>query len=787
MYISLAETSSLDTTIKNFEVALRSFVAYGLSKKYSNVEEFRAALLSLNFPKEVIYGQKFDAKVKGIIKNAKSVFDTVSACVTSIDTKKFNNDVPYVSEILDLLFIFFNEIFSQSGVTKKFPTVEEFHYCAVLYHSIRNNLSHPASRPISEEDASKILYFISNLLGTLEDKYFWYAAKSSIKMGIEGYQKFATHTSLKRDNLNFTAPSYKTLLCRDAEIQSLYSAIIGEGDRKRVAGSVVVYGYGGVGKTAITTEFLLRILRDKKDGRHNDIEFILFFSSKDEYLRSSNSTGALYIDKATPQFSTIHELQELIFSELEITNIEEISRFQRGIIVIDNVENVVDDEKIKIHDFIKATPRSVQFILTSRAEEPCEEKIHVGEFTANELGVQFIVNLIGSEDFDIQIDRPMAERILSVSKGNPLIIIQVLSSLSRKVVSFDDVTRSLESLRSSNSESVANFMYKNTFDDVLRDLGGVNVPVKEVIQVISLYEERIELYSISVLTGMEIKSAEKLCDELLKRLVLVKSGEYYELNEFAKRFVFIKLLPDRIELKRLTNKIAVHKKRTTEKLKKLEDAFQKKNKLRNIMGDWQPRNYIDKMVIAETFLLYLEASKFSRIADYIELQRCISEFYVHKTRTNHPYAAFQEARLLKLEIQVSTDKSEEKWEKIGSAYEEALDSIQFDCRYLLNTRAHSSLLMLYGIFLAVERNDPPAAVRYLEDAKKNMDEVKGKIWFTCCVYLAMCYAYEVKNGGGSEYADFLRTLYEEVLTSHQESDRSNINIERFKDTYREFA
>ena len=151
--------------------------------------------------------------------------------------------------------------------------------------------------------------------------------------------------------------------------------------------------------------------------------------------------------------------------------------------------------------------------------------------------------------------------ILEVSKGNALIIVQTLNILSRGVSTFAEITGALDSMRSKNSEMIASFMYKNTFDNALKYLTENRYPVNYVLQIISLYDEKIELYSISKLANIDISDAERVCHYLLERLILVKFGEYYELNVFAKRFVFIKLLPDRFELSKIKDKIRNHKRR----------------------------------------------------------------------------------------------------------------------------------------------------------------------------------------------------------------------------------
>lgn len=143
------------------------------------------------------------------------------------------------------------------------------------------------------------------------------------------------------------------------------------------------------------------MIRDRKDNKHKDLSYLLFFSSKDEFLRSNNTSGELYIDSAKPEFSTLEDLQSLICKCLDIENVYEIK--ERGIIAIDNIENIENSEKQKIIDFIKALPRNVQFIVTSRNEESCEEKIHVEEFKNDDTGVTFVEQMVESEGFDINL------------------------------------------------------------------------------------------------------------------------------------------------------------------------------------------------------------------------------------------------------------------------------------------------------------------------------------------------------------------------------------------------
>ncbi|HGO4996178.1 TPA: ATP-binding protein, partial [Klebsiella pneumoniae] len=626
--------------------------------------------------------------------------------------------------------------------------------------------------------------FIENVLSELPEKYFWYRKKINIKNDIIKYRNMVLSDEPRFHNLNYASSTHKDLLCREEIITRLYDSLMGNDIRHRLAGSVVLYGYGGVGKTAITAEFLYRVIRDKRDGKYPDIEYLLFFSSKDEYLRENVTTGELYIDTYKPEFMTLNDLQQLICSALGITDINELYKKEsRGIIAIDNLENIIDAEKIKIIDFIKSLPRTVQFIVTSRNEEACEEKIHVEEFKEDELGLNFVSELIESENLDVDIENNKVNQILKVSKGNALIIVQVLNIIDRKLSSYDEVIGSLESMRSKNSEMIASFMYKNTFDNALKYLEGNGHPVRLAMQIISLYDEKIELYSISKLARIDVSDSERMCNYLLERLILKKIGEYYELNEFAKRFVFIKLLPDRVELGKLKNEINVHKARMKKKLLELDNTLNKNSILHQNVIEWQPRNYIDKIVIAELFSLYGEAIKFVSKKDKKGYEKYLKDFDDHMFVTNHPYVPLQKARLLKEGIGKFYVGDANVLDQVEHLYEEAIESIEYDYRYLIGTKAHASLLMLFGVFLSEVLHQEGRAIRFLEDAKAYHGDMRNKSWFITCNYLTKALKTKYRQTGEVEYKEQLIKVIREVVSNGDDSLDFEFNTERYHRTY----
>lgn len=779
MYISQAQSHEIDGAVKGYEVALRSFIGDILVSAYSTSTLFKTSLTSISISDKLIYSKRFASKIKDFSERAKAVYDVLSICKKSYESGTYDNNVPYVSELIDFLLIFFNAHFADKNIVRNFNSIEEFHYCCTLYHKTRNSLSHPASHPISVPDANMVVYFIENMLLSLDDKYFWYQSKIDIEARILKYKNMVTGSLPKFQNIENVRSSHSKLVCREIEINEIYNSLLGSESRQRLAGSVVLYGYGGVGKTAITTEFLYRILRDKKDGKYQDLDFVLFFSSKDEYLKEHNTTGELYIDAVKPEFSTFAELRKLICASLDVEDVSLISsKFRRGIIAIDNIENIDVSEKIQIIDFIKSLPRNVQFLVTSRNEELCEEKIHIREFKKDHIGIDFIESVIEAEGFNASLTRKQSEVLLDASKGNALIIVQVLNIFHRGVATFDSVIGSLESMRSKNSEMIANFMYKNTFDVALFDLAQNGYPVNEVMQIISLYDERIELYSISKLSKINISDAEHICNFLLERLVLVKAGEYYELNEFARRFVFIKLLPNRFELSNIKDKIRTHKERMRKKLAELEQTLGGNSILHENVTEWQPRNYIDKIVIAELFSLYGEAIKCVSLRDKTGYEKKMKELNDHSFITNHPYVALQKARLLKEGMPKFYRRDKSVLLQVEQAYEEALESVEFDYRYLIGTKAHGSLLMYFGVFLCAQGGQYGRSIRFLENAKRIFEADTIKPWLICCNFLSIALENKYAETNDSVYRDQMIKVIRQVLTN--KLPQSGFDIDRYK-------
>ena len=232
-----------------------------------------------------------------------------------------------------------------------------------------------------------------------------------------------------------------------------------------------------------------------------------------------------------------------ILNYLGIENINDVTaKFRRGgIIVIDNFETFRRMTK-EIMNFIQQSPRNIQYILTSRNEEQCEYKINLKGFGEENNGLDFIEEYSNLMDFDIEhISKEEKKQLLYESQGNTLIILLALERISSKKKSITEVIAELSTVSTGNTEVIAEFMYKNTFDQTIQELQERNLEVIEILRIIALYEEPVDIFSISKIADVKIKNVEAVCVYLSTKLILSKNEDLFSMSEFATKFIFFNL------------------------------------------------------------------------------------------------------------------------------------------------------------------------------------------------------------------------------------------------------
>lgn len=766
MYLSNSSVDKLDNLIKNFEVAYRSFVVHHVKQNFDDENKFISKIREIDktiTPNSMLYTNKYKRKIKKILDEPEKHYQTIEICNKSIFTKSIEDStrVPYLGTIIDYIEILFDPYFKRSPLMNGFQE-KDFFDLLYLYHKTRNDISHPGSSRILMDSAKEIIRFIDKLLLNLDEIFYWYSSKQDIQKLIDIFLSSLTNVPVRINNLFEIAYTHKKLIQRSDELQKLKEWIFGKQGLEyyRKARSIVIYGYGGLGKTALVLEFINEIVKDATDNNNkNDIDFLLYFTAKEEELQYSTLKKEFQINEIKKQIYSFQNFKENLHKYLGIKNDAELLNFN-GILIIDNIETLKDEKQLFI-DYIKTLPDSIQVIITSREEEIAENKMHLQGYESQDTGEAFIKEYI--EEYNLRLEYTLSlNEVIESSKGNTLIIVLSLLRLNDDKDSLNSIIQELNSISSSSINTVANFMYKNTFDQAIAFIEEKGWDSKKILAIIAYYNEPIDLYSLAKLSDLEsITTAEKICNILLQKLVLTKKNESYEINDFASKFIVVKIIPNKIEAQFLTNKISEFKFQRRKILRTLEEDRSDK-KLNNIMSDWAPRNNIEKIVIAEAYDLFAIANNRKYPPKgRTTLQYVGEKFKELESISQHPYVRFQKARIYSFLLQRGFVK--EYLDIITKSYEEAIFSIKFDYQYISKTQSYAVVLWLYAMFLIKQFGEYQLAARNLEEAKTVCEQIsiQNQNYEKILSLLYDTYTSLYKKNKDRNYLTFRDTLQEQ--------------------------
>lgn len=722
MYLSIKSSHKLNEVVLNFEVAYRSFIAESMIKKFPTELDFKNSIetLAIDFKQtSLIFSHKYSSKIMSLKKDYAKNYKILQDCNDAYKTQTVNKiEAPFVSTLNDYIVVFYNNIFYTSDLLKGISP-NDFYILSDKFHSIRNDLFHPASCKILLTDAKEITQFVRKVMLNIDISYFWYVHKDIIEQSIQTFIDSIESNPITICNLDEIGLNHQKIVCRDNELNKLREFIFGKPEIKyyRTAGSVAIYGYGGLGKTALVVDFLIDIIKESIDKNNPfNFEFLLFFTSKEEELIFSKTSGEIMIREFKKQVNSFDSFKKNLFEYLSISTIDDLSKFNRGIIVVDNIETLTNDDKNKVLEFIKSSPPNVQYILTSRYEENADERLHLEGFSDKIRCKAFLEQFENTHDLSAKLDENGLEILLDVSKGNTLILVLSLQELSDGITTIEKISDTFGRIKAANIEKIVDFMYKNTFDNVIQELEKQNptFDIKNTLTVISLYNEPIDLFTLSELANDNhtVSDVEKICDYLTNKLVLQKKAEFYELNEFASKFVLVKFVPDKVTATKLHSKISEYKFNTRLKLRKFEEK-KSSQELERIMNDWKPRTEVEKIAIVNVFSLYAPYAS-GKDKDVERLKR---EFAKNESKTTHPYIKFQKAKIFEILLKYNGVDIVDAIEIISDCYEDVIYSIEFEYKYIKFTESFANVLRFYGQFLVKYYMDHQQALAKFEQSK----------------------------------------------------------------------
>ena len=481
MYLSLKQHDLFRTLLMGFEVPFRSYIADVVISHYPTYIDFstelnnRKATLSLADP--IFLRDKLPSSCTE--KNCAKLYARFVTANQNrhVDVITSDNDVPMVGHLNIVTFAF------QNLFADLYLLFGEYHdYCVLAekYRYARNKLDHPDCKTLEDTDLIPVLAFTKDIINFLDNGYFSRKTKEQLLVEISVLQNRKIEIPVKCHNFSSMPYTESRIVCRENEIERLKKFICGNPGDLRKQHSCCVYGYGGVGKTALVLEVVKRIVQDIWDENTlNDYlpSYILFFSAKKQKLEIASANGRIIESPIHKHFENLDDLRNLILNNLQISDFKNFH--DEGIIIVDNLEAISEDERINIKHFIDAqTPAEMQFLLTSRNSEDYEVNFKLSGFE-KESGITFVKEYISENCLDLNLDVCEIEELLTLAKGNTLVLVLCLRRLSQNLSSISGLQTEFSSINAWKNirnglkrfpgnayEVISEFMFKDTFEEI---------------------------------------------------------------------------------------------------------------------------------------------------------------------------------------------------------------------------------------------------------------------------------------------------------------------------------
>lgn len=759
MYLSIKQHDSFRTLLSGFEVPYRSYIARIITEKYPNASSFDAMMRSKNgklsplspsFLRETLPS----ACKKNNFTKMYNLFIEAANSTDEIITE--DKDMPMVGALNLVTFALVDDF---SELYSLFSSYSDFCSLAEKYRYARNKLFHPHCRTLEESHLVPVLSFVQDICNFLDNKFFHEKNKDQLSREITALQQRKVEIPIETHNLWEMPYGESRVVCRDNEIERIKRFIYGDPDDIRKPHSFCVYGYGGVGKTALVLEVAKQVAQDVTDNlAANDYspDYILFFSAKKRKLTISQETGRIVEQKMRWHFETADELITQIHQLLDCTNFRKFHK--EGFIIVDNLESLSDNDREIIKQFIDTgTPAEMQFIITSRHCEDYDINYKLDGFEF-EAGSIFINKYSEENALGLVLSPRDADELLSLSRGNTLVLVLCLRRLSDKFSTittlksdfqsynpWNRLRKSLKNIPQNAYETISEFMFQDTFEQIE---GVFSEDISLFYQILKIFavtqNEDIDINTVCLLTNTPYPRVEEAIDILRNYLILETKNGRYSLNAFAEKYIVGRFFPDAETYEKLLTAIVTRKRQIKDSLEQLEIDKKERPELAKILKDWKIITDSDRITAAKMYHLYSEVSTACNGSRF-SMQTAMDNFY-HTCNeaeqiTAHPYIKYQKARILQ-KIDESNTLPQKHQNEILTAFNDAIFKIKTIDQYaaIQQTKSYASLLWLYGQYLR-DSGDLLTAIRFLEDGQKSFEQNNhySQQYYQCCTLLGHAY------------------------------------------------
>ncbi len=760
MYLTIKQHDLFRTLLMGFEIPFRTYIAKIITSAYSSPVDFETAMVAKRHhitPSSPVFLK--DVLPKACNDNSlKSNYQRFVVAKSSTDEIVAQDiDIPMVGSLNLVTFALTEHFGALYGLFGSYAS-----YCARAeqYRYARNKLDHPGCRTLEDVHLVPVLSFVKDICLFLDDSCFLQKSREQLLTEVLALQQRKINIPVKINNFNEMPCGDARIVCRDKEIQRIKDFVYGKPEDLRKQHSFCIYGYGGVGKTALVLETLKQIVRDVQDQTATNEyspEYILFYSAKKRKLEVAEETGKFIEKQLRSHFETADELIALILADLSIDSLRKYKK--EGIIVVDNLETLTIEERQKVKAFIDTqTPADMQFILTSRNSEEYDANYKLAGFDSKD-GMSFIQIYCEENSLDLELSDDDRAELIALAKGNTLVLVLSLRRLSKRLSSigtlktefsshnaWKSLKRSLAQTPPNAYEVVGEFMYKDTFEHIEDTFAEKAELFYKVLKVFAIMQnDSTDISTICMMTEESYPDVETIMDVLCNFLILEKKDMQYSLNSFAEKYIVGRFIPDAETYSRLSQAIVVRQRKVQNDLAQLRTDMQNRPNLAKIINDWSIITDIDRLTAAKMYRLYgivrrdcESASKFQTTSMF---ENFVKECNEAERVTAHPFVKYQKARILQ-KIDSSNVLSDKHVDEIKRCFSDCIYSINMIEQYagIQQTRSYASLLWLYGQYLS-DVSDLSGAMRYLEEGKMTFEELKDESqeYYQCSTKLGHMY------------------------------------------------
>ena len=795
MYLTIKQHDAFRTLLMGFEIPFRKYIADVVTAAYQSDDDFDATMRQKNSrltptSPDFLKNMLSKACSQNTLRAAYSKFQAATSSMDDIVTSDI--DMPMVGALNLVTFALtenFGDLYTLFGAYSTFCDLAE------QYRYARNKLDHPGSRTLEDVHLVPVLSFVKDICIFLDDACFLQKTKEQLISEVIALQQRNLLIPVKIHNFPEMPYGDSRIVCRDTELQMIKNFVYGKPEDLRKQHSCCIYGYGGVGKTALVLEALKQIVGDLQDGTAiNDYlpNYIFFFSAKKRKLALAAETGRFIEQPMRSHFENAEELIALLLSSLELDNLRKFH--ESGVVVVDNLETLPMEERHKVKTFVETqTPSEMQFILTSRNSEEYEVNYKLSGFDFDN-GKEFIKTYCEENALDLALSSSDEDELLSLAKGNTLVLVlsmrrrsknlSTISSLKAEFTlgnAWKSLKHTLSTMPSNAYEAIAEFMYKDTFEHIETAFSDNTELFYKVLKVFAVIQnETIDISTICLLTNESFPDVEAVVDILCSFLILEKNDTLYSLNGFAEKYIVGRFLPDAETYEGLSREIQNRRRQVKSSLEKLHEDIQNIPSLARIIKDWLIITDVDQITAAEMYNLYGEVKRACDRSGKFKvnsiLEDVIKKCDESERLTAHPFVKYQKARILQL-VDRSEILSEKHVDSIKKSFNDAIYSIKTIEQYsgIQQTKSYASLLWLYGRYL-YETKETSTAMRYLEESKTSFEtqEIVDQEYYQCITLLGHVYLdyYIQDRQNRVAYLRRSRTLYRLLSNNWQDIEKA---------------